>query len=357
MELRLSDIKEKFGAQLAFSEQIGSNPSIRAIKPVEDCGEGDLVFVDNKKFIEKALSQNPSAIVTHPKLVDAFPAREGLGILATPMVSLAHALIKSEYADRDFLDEQWPTRPASAVIHDTATVAKSAVIGPNVVIGAYAKIGERTRLQAGVVVENDAVIGEDCVIHANAVIGYSCQLGNFVDIGPGTVIGSEGYGFGQDQKFQSYRIPQTGTVIIGDRVRLGANNCVDRASYGETRIGAGTKTDNLCHFAHGVQIGENCLLTAMFCIAGSSKVGNRVVASGQVGIIDHINIADDVWLLHRAGVVKDIEAAGKYCALPLQTLEEYKRNSAEAMNLGALGDQVRELQKRLEELEAKNTKG
>lgn len=351
MEVRLSAIKEKFNSQLAFGELIGSDTLIRRVQSVEACEAGDLVFVESKKFVEAALAKRPSAIITHPKLAEAFSAREGLGLLVTPMVSLAHALIKSDYGDRNFFNDQWPSRPASAVIHPTAVVADSAIISPHVVIGARAHIGERTRLQSGVVVENDAIIGDDSVVHSNAVIGYSCEIGNHVDVGPGTVIGSEGYGFGQNQKFESFRIPQTGKVVIEDRVRLGANNCVDRASYAETRIGAGTKTDNLCHFAHGVQIGENCLLTAMFCIAGSSVVGNRVVASGQVGVIDHMKIADDVWLLHRAGVVKDIDTAGKYCALPLQTLEAYKANMDEALKLSELAAQVRSLQEKIASLQ------
>lgn len=350
MKILLSEMKARFGERLAFADQRGDDPVILAIRPVESCGEGDLVFVDSAKFVEAAIANRPSGIVTLPALAEAFAPRQGLGVLVTPMVSLAHALLKSEYADRDFHDDQWPARPASAVIHPTAVVAASAIVSPNVVVGAGARVGERTRLLAGVVLENDAVVGDDCVIHPNAVIGYGCRLGNGVDIGAGTVIGSEGYGFGQDARFRSHRIPQTGIVVIGDRVRLGANNCVDRASYGETRIGAGTKTDNLCHFAHGVEIGENCLLTSMFCIAGSSKVGDRVVASGQVGVIDHMNICDDVWLLHRAGVVKDITSPGKYCALPLQTLEDYKRNTKEAVRLSELADEVRALQARLDQL-------
>jgi UDP-3-O-[3-hydroxymyristoyl] glucosamine N-acyltransferase len=350
VELRLSDIKNKFKTQLAFAEQMGEDPIISGVKSVETCGVGDLIFVESRKFVDEALSKNPSAIITHPKLAKSFPPREGLGILLTPMVGLAHALIKAEYADRDFIDNQWPARPESAVIHSTAIVAKSALLSPNVVIGAGAVIGERTRLLPGVIVENGATIGDDCVVHSNAVIGYDCQLGHQVIIGPGTVIGSEGYGFGQDQNFHSYRIPQTGRVLIGDRVRIGANNTIDRASYAETKIGAGTKTDNLCHIAHGVEIGENCLLTAMFCIAGSSKVGNRVVASGQTGVIDHVTICDDVWLLHRAGVVKDIEVPGKYCALPLQSLDDYKRNLVELARIGDLGTQVRALQTQVNEL-------
>lgn len=350
MELRLSSIKDQFGEQLAFSEQIGGDPVVRGIRSVECCGEGDLVFVDNAKFVAMVLARAPSAIVTHPGLAGAFPPRDGLGVLVTPLVSLAHALIKAEYVDRDFRDDQWPRIPPSAVIHPSATIAATAIVSPNVVVGAGASVGERTRLLAGVVIENDAVVGDDCILHPHVVIGYGCRVGNQADIGAGTVVGSEGYGFGQDASFRSHRIPQTGIVLIGDRVRLGANNCVDRASYGETRIGAGTKTDNLCHFAHGVQIGENCLLTSMFCIAGSSTIGNRVVASGQVGVIDHITVCDDVWLLHRAGVVKDITSPGKYCALPLQTLDDYRLNMKEAVRLSELGAQVRALQKRIDEM-------
>ena len=135
--------------------------------------------------------------------------------------------------------------------------------------------------------------------------------------------------------------------MIGDRVRLGANNCIDRATYGETRIGAGTKFDNLCHVAHNVQIGEDCLLTAMFCVAGSSTVGNRVMASGQTGIIDHINICDDVVLVHRAGVVKDIDQPGVHAALPAQPIDVYLKNTAAARDGAALRRRVAEIEKSL----------
>ncbi len=194
-------------------------------------------------------------------------------------------------------------------------------------------------------VEHDVTIGEDCVVHPAAVIGYGCRLGADVVIGPGSVIGSEGFGFAQDAARRSHPIPQTGIVVIEDRVRIGANNCIDRATYAETRIGAGTKFDNLCHVAHNVQIGEDCLLTAMFCVAGSSRIGDRVMASGQTGIIDHVEICDDVVLVHRAGVVKNISMPGVHASLPAQPLEAYLKNMA-ATRRGA------ELRKRVAELES-----
>jgi UDP-3-O-[3-hydroxymyristoyl] glucosamine N-acyltransferase len=125
-------------------------------------------------------------------------------------------------------------------------------------------------------------------------------------------------------------------VVIEDRVRLGANCCIDRAAYKTTRIGAGTKLDNLCHVAHNVQIGEDCLLTSMLCVAGSSIIGNRVVTSGQTGILDHVKVCDDAVLVHRAGVTKDLDTPGVYAGLPLQPLADYLKNMAILKNLSEL---------------------
>ena len=166
-----------------------------------------------------------------------------------------------------------------------------------------------------------------------------------------SVIGSEGFGFAQDSSRRSHAIPQTGIVVIGDRVRIGANNCIDRATYAETRIGAGTKFDNLCHVAHNVSIGEDCLLTAMLCVAGSSKIGNRVITSGQTGIIDHVEICDDVVLVHRAGVVKNIDQPGVHASLPAQPLDEYLKNTAVTRTGPALRKRVADLEKAMTQRE------
>ena len=135
--------------------------------------------------------------------------------------------------------------------------------------------------------------------------------------------------------------------MIGDRVRIGANNCIDRATYSETRIGAGTKTDNLCHIAHNVVVGEDCLLTAMLCVAGSTTIGNRVITSGNTGILDHVKICDDVVLLHRAGVTKDVEKPGAYAGVPLLPLGEYMKNSAVLKNANDLRKRVSAIEKNL----------
>jgi UDP-3-O-[3-hydroxymyristoyl] glucosamine N-acyltransferase len=126
---------------------------------------------------------------------------------------------------------------------------------------------------------------------------------------------------------------------------VGANCCIDRAAYRTTRIGAGTKLDNLCHIAHNVEIGEDCLLTSMFCVAGSTTIGNRVMMSGQTGIKDHVTICDDVVLVHRAGVTADIDQPGAYAGLPVQPLKDYMRNTAESHMLADLRQRVLTLER------------
>ncbi|MGH7888753.1 MAG: UDP-3-O-(3-hydroxymyristoyl)glucosamine N-acyltransferase, partial [Candidatus Binatia bacterium] len=208
-------------------------------------------------------------------------------------------------------------------------------------------LGNHCVLMSNVVVEEDAIIGDRTVIHASVVIGYGCRIGSQVIIRAGTIVGSEGFGFAQDEKNQHHRIPQMGSVVIEDRVVIGANCCIDRGAFHDTRIGSGTIMDNLCHIAHNVEIGEDCILMAMTCIAGSTRLGNRVITSGQTGILDHVNISDDTVLLHRAGVTKDIKKPGMYGGAPIQPLKEYMKNQAVIRHLSELRGRIIDLEKSL----------
>jgi len=139
-------------------------------------------------------------------------------------------------------------------------------------------------------------------------------------------------------------------VVIEDRVRVGAGNCIDRAAFAETRIGAGTKLDNLCHVAHNVTIGQDCILTAGLIVAGSTKLGNRVIASGSTGFIDHLDICDDAVFVHRAGVTKDVTKPGVYAGMPLQPMADYTRNMAAARKLNDMRQRLRQLEIEVEKL-------
>ena len=206
------------------------------------------------------------------------------------------------------------------------------------------KLGERVVIMANTVVEVNARIGEETVVHPNVVIGYNCEIGARCIIKSGCIIGMEGFGFAQDQQRKSYRIPQLGKVVIEDDVVTGANCTVDRATYGETRICSGVKIDTLCHIAHNVKLDEDVIIASQTSIAGSTYIGKRVLMSGQTGVLDHLNISDDVVLVQRAGVISDIDKPGMYAGHPLQPVRQYFKNSASLMKLT-------EIKKRLDRLE------
>jgi UDP-3-O-[3-hydroxymyristoyl] glucosamine N-acyltransferase len=321
---------------------------ISGLAPVEFAEARDLVFMDKKEYVETVKARKPAAVVTSKGLVELLKDVPNLVILVSPNVALSHAMIKQRYAGRDFESSGWLNVHPTSSVHETAELAEGVIVEPRAVIGARTKIAKNVRVMAGVVIENDCTIDENTILHPSCVVGYGTKLGRDVVVGSGSVLGSEGYGFAQDAQRKSHPIPQTGIVVLEDRVRIGANCCIDRATYRETRIRAGTKLDNLCHIAHNVEIGEDCLLTSMLCVAGSTKIGNRVITSGQSGIIDHINVCDDVILLHRAGVTKDIEKPGAYAGLPTQPLGEYLKNSAVLRN-------AVDFKRRISELEEKST--
>ncbi len=330
MAVKASAIFKEFRGEGILLDMTGPDVAVKNITAPEDCDEGDLVFVDREAFVEKARAA--SVVVTKPELADRFTKT----VLTAADVKLAWAFIGQKYFDRDLREEGGP----AAVIHETAHVAERATIGRGV------RIGARSVILANVVIERDAVIGDDTVIHPSVVIGTGCRVGNRVIIKAGAVIGSEGFGFAQDKKRRSYRIPQRGNVVVEDRVVIGANCCIDRATHGSTRIGAGTVMDNLCHVAHNVQVGEDCILTAMLCVAGSSRIGKRVITSGMTGILDHMEVGDDVVLLHKAGVSDDIRTPGAYAGTPTQPLKEYMKNTAASRRLAELRATVRKLEKK-----------
>ena len=348
MNTQLSAIVEAcHEAGLALEGSVPENCEVTGIAAVQDCGPGDLVFADKPALLNYVFERAPRVVVAARGLREKLAAvSPSTAVLLTGQVALTHAFIKQRYAARDFDAAGWegPVHP-SAVVHPSATLGADTFIEPRAVVGRNVVIGAGCRIMSGAVIEHDAIIGDHSTVHPNAVIGYGCRLGKEVVVGAGSVIGSEGYGFAQDSTRRSHPIPQTGIVVIGDRVRIGANNTIDRATYAETRIGSGTKFDNLCHVAHNVEIGEDCLLTAMFCIAGSSRIGDRVIASGQTGVIDHVSVGDDVVLVHRAGVVKDIDKPGVYASLPTQPMDEYLRNTAAARKGAELRRRIADLEK------------
>ena len=348
MKIQASQIFAEFKQRNILGSLTGADSLVTGIAPTERCGPGDLVFVEKAELVEPVITAKPAAVVTSTELAEQFHVLTETAVLTSPNVRLAQALLRQAYFDRDLYNTEWPQIHPAAVIHESVNVPADAVIGPGAVLGRNVKIGKCAVVMANAVIEENAQIGEETVIHPNVVVGYDCEIGDRCIIKSGCVIGMEGFGFAQDEKRKSHRIPQLGKVIIENDVVLGANNTIDRATYDETRIHSGVKTDTLCHIAHNAEIDEDVIIVAQTGIAGSSYIGKRVLISGQAAISDHVKVADDVVLVQRAGVISDIKEPGMYAGHPLQPVRQYFKNSALQTKLVDMKKQIQKLEKALE---------
>ncbi len=319
--IKASELLKKFPELL--SGKLNSDVQCSGIASPENFRSGDLIVCDSESPLKNLSSSSlkPSLVITHSSLLDIVP--NDIPSLGTTNPRLAHALIKQMLNDYDKTDSEWAAIHPTAVIHETASIHKSCRIGPNAVIGANVVLAEGTIVRSNSSIEHDSVLGKNCTIHSQVNIGYGSQIGNNVIIHAGTVIGNEGFGFAPDQNKHLHRVPHTGYVEIHDDVQIGSNCNIDRGTYEKTTIKRGSKIDALCHIAHNVVIGEDCILVAQSGIAGSTTIGNRVILSGHTAILDHLKIADDVTLVHRAGVTADITEKGMWGGTPAKPMKEY----------------------------------
>jgi UDP-3-O-[3-hydroxymyristoyl] glucosamine N-acyltransferase len=222
-------------------------------------------------------------------------------------------------------------------------------LGPYVVIGPRASIGTGTYIGPHCIIGSDVTLGSDCLLHPGVVIRESCVLGQRVILQPSVVLGS--CGFGYDTKAGKHtKLEQLGNVIVEDDVEIGAGSCIDRARFQTTRIGRGTKIDNLVMIAHGVTIGADNLIVAQAGIAGSSKTGRWVVLGGQVGVAGHLELSDGVMVAAQSGVSKSL-SAGTYGGTPAQPIKDWHKDQAYTHMIPKLKEEIKSLQERLTALE------
>jgi len=219
-----------------------------------------------------------------------------------------------------------PIHP-SAVIHPTAEIGPGTRVGAYVVIGRDVRIGARCELYPGATIMDRARLGADCVLHTHVVIREDCVLGERVILQPGVVIGGDGYGFIQ-RGGEHVKIPQLGNVVLEDDVEVGANTTIDRGRFTDTRIGRGTKIDNLVMVGHNVRTGNQCLLVAQSGISGSTRLGDRVTLAGQVGVVGHLNICSDVTVLGKSVIAKHVVQPGTYAGIPIRPVAQWRRAMA-----------------------------
>ena len=212
----------------------------------------------------------------------------------------------------------------NSVISNDCNIDQTAQIGANVVIGDHTRIGARTKIFPNCVIMDRCEIGEDCIIYPNCTLREDTLLGNNVILQSGVSIGGDGYGFLRHQG-QHVKIPQLGNVVIANGVEIGANTTIDRGRFTETRIGTGTKIDNLVMIGHNVEVGKDCLIVSQVGISGSTKLGDRVILAGQVGTIGHVEIGDDVTVLGKGGVTKSLPTAGEYAGMPARPANIWRK--------------------------------
>lgn len=239
--------------------------------------------------------------------------------------------------------------PHAFVAEDALVRSDEVSVAPGAIISSGASVGKGTTIGSGCVIGKGAVIGEDCLIYANVTVREYCILGNRVILQPSVVIGSDGYGF-ELVEGRHRKVPQVGIVEIGDDVEIGANSCIDRARFGKTVVGQGTKIDNLVQIAHNVEIGKHCLIVAQSGIAGSTRIGDYVTVAAQSGIGGHLEIASHVVLAAQAGALKSIPTAGAYMGTPARPIAVEQKKMALVARLPKLVEEIHDLKKKLEEL-------
>jgi UDP-3-O-[3-hydroxymyristoyl] glucosamine N-acyltransferase len=305
---------------------------ITGVEGIEKAGPGQLTFVANPKYTPFARTTKAGAVlVTEDFEPIAAPT------LRTPNPYLAFARAIDVFHPA-------PRYPAgihpTAVIDPSATIAEGVHIGPYVVIGAGAVIGQNTTLLAHVVIYPEARLGKDCFAHAHAVVREGCHLGDGVVLQNGAVVGSDGFGFAKEDSGKWHKITQSGAAVLGDRVEVQANSCIDRASVGNTEIASGVKIDNLVQVGHGSIVGENTLLCAQVGLAGSSGVGKNVVLAGQVGVVGHSFIGDGVVVTAQSGVPGDVPAGSVISGSPAFEHRRWLRSVAAFSRLPELVKQM-----------------
>ena len=342
--MKLSEIAERLGCRLEGDGAI----EIRGIAPLEEAAPGDLTFFTNPKYAPQLRETRASAVILGDT-ADA-PLPPGAAALRSAHAYVAFARAAEIFAPR-------PAAPAGvhplACVDSSATIASDASVGPFVSIAAGAQIGARCVVYPHVTIGDGAILGDDCVVHARVSIRERVTIGKRVVIQDGAVIGSDGFGFATGPDGAHHKIPQAGGVVIEDDVEIGANTAIDRPAVGSTRIGAGSKIDNLVQIAHGVKIGQGVLLAAQVGIAGSSKLEDKVTLAGQVGVAGHLTIGKGVIATAQTGIPNSVDAGSFISGYPAIANRDWLKSSAVFRKLPELRKAVTDLQRRLEDLEAR----
>lgn len=351
MKLTLAEILTLTGGTLIQSETTQSVASgmdqleLTGMAALNEAGADEVSFLGNEKYYQDYL-ETAAGVVLVPPDVPGAPKQSVLIEVENPSHVFGEIV-------KFFVNAQSSFTPG---VHPTAYVAEGVEFDPTqvsikagAIVESGVTIGKGSEIGAGVVIGTGAVIGRDCLLHANCTLRERCVLEDRVILQPGCVIGSDGYGYalvnGRHEK-----IDQVGIVVLEEDVEVGANSTIDRARFGKTVIGQGTKIDNQVQIGHNVRMGKHCLIVSQVGISGSTQIGNYVTMAGQAGAAGHLKIGDKATLTGRTGAIKDLDGGVVYMGMPARPMREELKKQAHLARLPKLIAEVKELRRLIDKL-------
>jgi UDP-3-O-[3-hydroxymyristoyl] glucosamine N-acyltransferase len=337
-KMKLGEIAQQLGCQVDGDSQL----EIRNVAGIEEAQAGDLTFLVNRKY-RPALSDTRATAIIVSK--DEAAAPIAMLRSANPYLDFARA-IEIFHPAPQFTMEIHPT----AVIAPTAKIAPGAHIGPYCFVEDEVEIGRNAVLHSFVTIYRGAKIGDDFFAHSHVTVREACRIGNRVLLQNGVTIGSDGYGFARNTDGTWYKMRQSGVTVIEDDVEIQAHSVIDRATIGETRIGRGTKIDNLVQVGHACKVGSDTMLCGQVGLAGTTKVGDKCILAGQVGAAGHLTIGDRAVLTAQSGVPSDVPADAVYSGYPAMETLAWRKSVAIFNRLPEMQKQIRDLRDALDKL-------
>ena len=340
--MKLGQIAERLGCALEGDANLG----ITGVAAIDEAKAGELTFLADRKYRAALDNSQASAVIVANESV---PGHLAALRSANPRLDFARAIELFHPAPR-----------FAAGIHPTAVVAKSAKIGAEAHIGPHCfvddnvEIGRNAVLHSFVAIYRGARIGDDFFAHSHVSVREGSRIGNRVLLQNGVVVGSDGFGFEKQADGRWYKIRQAGIVVIADDVEIQAHSAIDRATIGETRIGRGTKIDNLVQVGHSCKIGEDTLLCGQAGLAGTTRVGNRCILAGQVGAAGHLVIGDGATITAQSGVPNDVPAGATFSGYPAMDNLSWRKSVAMFNRLPELQKEVRSLREEVAGLKERN---
>ncbi|MBL0310900.1 MAG: UDP-3-O-(3-hydroxymyristoyl)glucosamine N-acyltransferase [Bacteroidetes bacterium] len=330
-----------------LNAKLEGNPDtmVSKLSKIEEADKDSFCFLANSKYYHYAQTATAGILLCDEKL--EYNQRNISAVLRVAEPYIAFQKLMELYATMNGSSN-------NKGIEEQSHIGKDSVAGEGLYLGSFSYIGNQVKVGKNVQIYPNCFIGDHCeigdntILYANVSVYRDCKIGNDCILHSGCVVGADGFGFAPQEDGSYKKIPQTGNVVIGNRVEIGANTCIDRAVIGSTVIGDGVKLDNLIQIAHNVELGENTAIASLVGVSGSSKLGKNVLVGGQAGITGHLTIADGVKIQAQAAVIHDIKDKGKgVSGTPAIDAREHYRIIASMKQLPDLIKRVKELEKKL----------